>query len=84
MEACVGMLSIRPVQNQLIHIQGATKTSSVSRYQETGFKSSNLCSHMCGLVLPGATRMRKLSHGGEDALTGVASNCHPAHIGAAE
>ena len=42
------------------------------RYQETAFKSSNLCSHMCGLVLPVATRMRKLSHGGEVAHTGVA------------
>ena len=69
--ACVGILSIRPVQNHLIHIQGATKTSSVSRYQETVFKSSNLCSQ-CGLVLPVATRMHKLSHDSEVAHTGVA------------
>ena len=69
--ACVGILSIRPVEYHLFHIQGATKTSKVSRYQEIGFKSSNQCSHMCGLVLPVATRMRKLSHDGKVARKGL-------------
>ena len=72
MGTCVGMLNIRSVQNQLFHIQGASKTSRVSGYQEIGFESSNMCSHMCGVASPEVAHMRKKPHGDEVAHTGAA------------